>query len=198
MHYTNIDDELDNNEIPDKNVIGGMDEVFEEYDRKKYKKIFNEKYSMDLSETFFNTHNQYSKDVLEKNLAGTIGNMTLMKVFFSDKNIARIQKLLIREIFVASKGKYLIESQNPDMLFQIMRSILLQNAKFTEDNLKGQIKCLNDLVVKVSAPDVLSNVMQYYKYLQDINEPLKPIARPISTNNRCRTLTPGFSTKILL
>lgn len=197
LKYTNIDDELESNIVPDKNIVGGNDEVFNE-NRYKLKKEFENNYEFELSEKTYGSDNIYAKMAINKNFGGMIGNNTLTKIFFSDKNMNRIQKLLIKEIYIASDGKYMIEPQNPDDLFIIMKSVLLQYGKFTDKKIKKQINDLDDIVVKVSAPDVLSNVKQYYGYLKDINTPLQPSMRPINTNNRWRSVAPGFSTKILL
>lgn len=197
LKYSDIDDELENNKIPDENIVGGNDEVFYE-NRYKLKKEFENKYEFELSEKTYGSDNIYAKMAIDKNFGGLNGNNTLTKIFFSDKNMNRIQKLLIKEIYIASDGKYLIEPQNPDDLFIIMKSVLLQYGNFVNKKIKKQIDDLDDLVVKVSSPDVLSNVKQYYGYLKDINTPLQPSIRPINTNNRWRSVAPGFSTKILL
>ena len=99
----------------------------------------------------------------------------LNQLYFSTKNI---QNKLRYTVYKMSNGQFTIGDQNEEELAIIMRSIYLQYSKNLPDNITEQIRQLNNIVVDQTAPDLLSNVKQYIKYLEDANEPYKLMQRP--------------------
>ena len=102
----------------------------------------------------------------------------LNQLYFSQKNIKNIQNKLRYTVYKMSRGQFTIGNQNETELQIVMRSIFLQFGKNLPTNIKGQIANLNELVVDDLSPKVLSQTKQYIKYLEDINEPYRPIQRP--------------------
>ena len=45
-----------------------------------------------------------------------------------------------------------------------------------------QVKKLNIKVINYLYPDLMTNIKQEYYYVKEINEPLKPIDRPINVS----------------
>lgn len=117
------------------------------------------------------------------------------KLFFSDENIARIQKKIKQQVYNDSKGQYKLDvDQNERDLFIVMRSIYLDNAKNLNKAIVRQVKMLNEIVVRTVMPDIMTNIKQYYGYLKDINTPLKPLMRPMNVNNAGRRTLPSMTT----
>ena len=101
----------------------------------------------------------------------------LNQLYFSQQNINNIQNKIRYTIFRMSKGQFKIGEQEETKLTIIMRSIYLQYCRNLPDNIKEQIQHLNEIVVDQIAPDLLSNVKQYLKYLEDKNEPYRLMER---------------------
>lgn len=99
----------------------------------------------------------------------------LGKIYFSKKNIARVQKNIKTQVYEKTKGKYRLDTdQDTKDLFIIMKNIYLTNAKYIPGQNIRQIKRLNQKVVDEVVPDIIGTISQYYKYLDDINKPIIP------------------------
>ena len=110
-------------------------------------------------------------------------NNELTNLFFSDKNVDRIQKKIKEEIFLRSKGKYKLDvDQDPAKLLIQMRGVFFQQSRFLPIKIIHQVKQLNMAVVNNTVPDMLTEIEQYYGYIKDINEPLKPMMRPMNVS----------------
>jgi hypothetical protein len=102
----------------------------------------------------------------------------LSRLYFSKENMDNIQKDIIESIYnitLNDKDPILdnvrpvtIGRQNDLQLQIIMRSIFLQYAKHNNDNISGQIRELNDLVIREAIPDIITNIKQYLGYSSDI------------------------------
>lgn len=122
-------------------------------------------------------------------------NSELSKIFFSDTNIKRVQRLLKKEIFNRSNGKYKMEvDQDEKELVYVMRAIYIEFAKFIPNQIVRQVKILNNKVIEQIMPSVISSIKHKEGYLKRINNPVIPIQLPINVNNAGRNLLPGFST----
>jgi hypothetical protein len=117
------------------------------------------------------------------------------KIFFSERNIKRLQRQIKDEIFERSKKRYkLEEDQEIADVLVAMRGIYQLHGKFLPNNLVHQVKDLNKKTVNFIVPDMLTQIKQYYGYLKDINEPLKPIDRPMNVSSAGRRTLPSIST----
>lgn len=117
-----------------------------------------------------------------KNVGNTLNysleDTGLSRLYFSKENLDNIQKDIIESIYnitLNDKDPILdnvrpvkIGRQNDLQLQIIMRSIFLQYAKHNNDNIAGQIRELNDLVIREAIPDIITNVKQYLGYSADI------------------------------
>lgn len=108
----------------------------------------------------------------------------LNQLYFSEKNIKNIQNKLRYTVFKMSNEQFTIAPQNEEELSIIMRSIYLQYCRNLPNNIKEQIGELNNIVVDQLAPDLLSNVKQYIKYLEDSNEPWRLMTRPQNLSSK--------------
>ena len=102
----------------------------------------------------------------------------LNQLYFSEQNIKNLQNKIRYTVFRMSKGQFTIGEQEETKLAIVMRSIYLQYSRNLPDHIKEQIQNLNEIVVDQIAPNLLSNVKQYLKYLEDINEPYRLMQRP--------------------
>lgn len=119
----------------------------------------------------------------------------LSKLFFSEKNIKRIQHKIKNEIYKKTSGKFILEEdQDESDLLIAMRAVFLQDAKHLKNHLVSQVKLLNIKIINYIVPDMITNINQHYGYIKDINKPLEPIMRPLNVNNAGRTTLPPIST----
>lgn len=122
--------------------------------------------------------------------------LTLM--FFSSENMRRIQKLIRQEIATRTKGQYMLdEDQDESDLLVAMRAVFYDaniGARFLPFKIKSQVKKLNFHTVQYVVPDMIEAIKQYYGYIKEINEPLKPMMRPINVNSAGRKTLPSITT----
>jgi hypothetical protein len=122
-------------------------------------------------------------------------NDPLGKIFFSTENAKRIQKMIKKEIAARSKCAYILEEdQDESDLLVAMRAVYAEHARFLPDKLVRQVKELNNKVINYIVPDMMTNIKQQYAYIKEINEPLKPIMRPVNVNNAGRRTLPSITT----
>lgn len=117
------------------------------------------------------------------------------KIFFSPDNIKRIQKMLKQEIYVRTNKQFkLEEDQNEADLLVCMRAVYLQYARFLPFKLIKQVKILNRNTVQYIVPDMITQIKQSYAYIKEINEPIKPIMRPLNVSHAGRKSLPALTT----
>ena len=103
----------------------------------------------------------------------------LSNTFFSYNNIKIIQNGIRAGVYKASNGQYTIGEQDCDSLKIIMRSIYLQHAANKDNDISGQIKELNQIVLNYCIHQVYSEAQGYMKYLRDVSTLAVPLANPI-------------------
>jgi len=110
-------------------------------------------------------------------------------LFFSCNNIDVLQDGLRYKIYQLSNGKHVIGRQSDQDLKIIMRSIYLQYSKNLSNDVVGQVRELNGLVLDWAVKEVFSNVKQYDKYVIDVSTLPTPMARsPLMTSKGSKTL----------
>lgn len=115
----------------------------------------------------------------------------MSRIFFSDENIKRIQKLIKREIFKKTKGEYRLDvDQDQQDLFIVMRAIYIENCRNLPGQTIRQVKRMNMKVIEQVIPSMITEIKQYYGYLKEINKPLDPISRPQNVSNAGRLTLP--------
>lgn len=133
------------------------------------------------------------KDVFER--CNDYSQEPVGEVFFSEKNIKRLQKQIKDEIYEKSNHRYISEEdQEIADLLAAMRAVYQLHGKFINTHLVHQVKDLNKKLVAFVVPDMLTQIKQYYGYLKDVNEPLKPIDRPMNVSSAGRKTLPSIST----
>jgi len=117
------------------------------------------------------------------------------RVFFSEDNFRRIQKLLKREVYNRTKGVFRLDiDQDETDLLVAMRAVYYEHNKFLPFGIVRQVKILNRKLLDYIVPDIITQIKQSYAYIQEINQPLKPLTRPINVNSAGRKTLPSLST----
>lgn len=118
----------------------------------------------------------------------------LADMFFSGENVRRIQKKIKKEILEKTNGSFKLEVDQDDSdLVLAMRNIFLENSRFLPIKIVHQIKKLNQQVVDSIVPDMISQIKQEYGYIKEINEPLKPMMRPMNVSGAGRKTLPAIT-----
>jgi hypothetical protein len=106
------------------------------------------------------------------------------QLFFSNKNIKEIQRLLRYNVYIASDKRYVISPQEQQAVLIIMRSQYLSYANHPQHikDYKKEIMRLNSIVVTAMLPDLISNIEQYVGYIKDSTEIAAPNERGINTS----------------
>jgi len=106
------------------------------------------------------------------------------EMFFSEKNIKRIQKKIKEEIYLKTDHKYRLDVDQDSQDIMIVMTALFENkAKFLPCKVVSQVKKLNQEVVDYAVPDMITQIKQYYGYVDDINKDLEPLARPVNVSS---------------
>ena len=77
-----------------------------------------------------------------------------------------------------SEGAINVPPQNVDTLKIVMRSTYLQHAEHSPNNIKEQVKELNDIVLDYAVKTVYNEAIGYLKYTQDQSSLVVPMDRP--------------------
>lgn len=116
------------------------------------------------------------------------------KVFFSEENIKRIQKMIKREVFLRTNKQFrLDDDQDESDLLVAMRAIYLEESRNLPFQIIKQVKLLNRKVVGYIVPDMITEIKQSYAYIREINEPIKPIDRPVNVTHAGRKTLPAIT-----
>lgn len=124
---------------------------------------------------------------------GPSNDMTVL--FFSPANVERLQKMIKKEVFTRTKGKFKLNAnQREEDLIVSMRAVYLGNAKFLPEQPVRQVKLMNRLVIDFVVPGMITKILQTYDYINEINKPIEPIMRPLNVNNGGRKILPALTT----
>ena len=152
----------------------------------------------DLPSAFLceNTSSRQLRKQLVKNLISLDGpdGLDLEDKFFSDENIKNINKRIQKLVLKKTYNKIKIPLQNPRDILIICRYVYItaKDNNLLSANYKNNLYELNCMVIKEIIPELLSNIKQRLKYLEDIDKPLEPIARPVSVNSKNNKMYPSL------
>lgn len=151
--------------------------------------------SMNLSITSRQEYNTLpGGETGDKILGNLLASNEITKLFFSKDNIKRLQKKIKVAIYDKSKGKFKMEvDQDESDLLVVMRAIYLAHCKNLLSQTVRQVKILNDKVVEHILPDMMTNIKQYYGYINDISKPITPPLRPMATTAAGRRILPAYT-----
>lgn len=142
---------------------------------------------------FTDDDKKISKNNTKSVFKNIYGDTPLTFLFFSDKNVDNIQKLLRLRTY--QESGYVIDDQSVNELLTIMRSVFLEHSahppliheNMTKDTIENllvkytnEVNRLNMLVVEFIIPKLISQVKQYFGYLKDASAQPQPLPPPIS------------------
>jgi len=117
---------------------------------------------------------------------------TVQDIFFSDKNIDLIQKLISYHVSKQTDGNLNVGRQDDTQLKIVMKSVYLQYGKNKNNDLTNQVKELNAYVLDYCVPNIISNAKQYIKYKNDVSTLPIPIENPKFTSSAGTRTHPDF------
>jgi|TARA_Y100000768_G_C23734114_1_gene566264 hypothetical protein len=117
-------------------------------------------------------------------LKGIQYNTPLSYTFFSANNIKYIQTNLRYQVWLHSNKTHVIGNQSEEELKVIMRSIFLQNSLNQENDIIGQVRDLNALVISYAVKMILTEIKQFVSYNKEISAPRQIMNHSINTSIR--------------
>jgi hypothetical protein len=115
-------------------------------------------------------------------------NSQLSNAFFSKENMKILQNGIRSGVYQKSSETQIICEQDYDTLKIIMRSIFLENAKNSPNNIKGQIQELNQIIMNYCIDQIMIELKGYMTYLNDITSMHVPIDHPKMSNVKHKDL----------
>lgn len=157
----------------------------------------NASYSMSPITHTTNTHKTYhdSRDINMVSKLVRCESSDLMKEFFSESNMKRLQKTIKTEVYKRSDGRFRISvDQDKQDLILAMEGIYAEHGRNLPTGIVRQTKFLNKKLIGDIIPGILTAIKQYYGYMKDISTPIQPIPRPMNVNNAGRQELPSITT----
>lgn len=142
---------------------------------------------------FTEDDNTISKNNTKHMFKNIYGDTPLTFLYFSDKNVENVQKLLKLRVF--KETEYVIDDQSQNELLTIMRSVFLEHSSHPplihKDMKKDQLEILlkkytnevdrlNKLVVELVVPKLIGQLKQYFGYLKDASSQPIPLSQPVN------------------
>lgn len=121
-------------------------------------------------------------------LQGVWQDTPLSSAFFSEHNIAALQKGIQDGVHRMSKGQFRVGMKDDAQLKEIMRNIFIVNSRHSTDNIARQVQGLNDLVLRQTIREVYSEAEGYIKYRRDSSKIAIPLAPPMMTKSNDKQL----------
>jgi hypothetical protein len=143
---------------------------------------------------FTQEHRKNYTNMATTALKGIQTESDLSKLFFSDENFKRVQRMIKDEIYKRTDGQFKLDSdQEHKDLFIAMRAVYMEHARFLPGEIIRQVKRLNKKVLDEIVPGMITEIKQHYGYLKEINKPLSPIPRPMNVSNAGRRTLPSIT-----
>lgn len=164
------------------------------YDIEKTPFLFFQAHNQDLEN--FKVNNTYTGDQEIQNsskvpLTNTIGSK-LSAIYFSEKNVKLLQKMLIKYVFDKTGGAYLIQDQDPKDLMLWMHANFQNKSLNLPYDIPYQIKRLNWLTIDDIGPGVVSSILQNEGYLHDKFSAINPLPVPVYESSAGSRTIPSF------
>lgn len=136
-----------------------------------------------------NNNGDVMKNFQAEALYGIQETTQLNQLFFSRANMNIIQDGIRYQVYLKTDKKHIIDKQSEVELEIIMRSTYLQHSPNLPNNIKEQIKYLDDLVVNWCVEQIIPEIYQYYGYLKEVEYMPTPIDLPLNLSSKgSRTL----------
>jgi len=110
----------------------------------------------------------------------------LNQLFFSKENMNIIQDKIRYQVYINTEKKHVIGKQSDVELEIIMRSIYLQHSPNLPNQIKEQIKYLNELVSNWCVEKIIPEIYQYVGYLKEVEYMPVPLEHPVNLSSKGR------------
>jgi len=120
----------------------------------------------------------YTSDAVKGNVAAD----PVADLFFSRENIGLVQLGLKNMVLNHSCGKRRIGDQSMEELLQVMRAVYLQDALHQPYDYKGQVRRLNETVLRYCVPRILNEMEMHDTYLNELSRQPAPMKYGESTS----------------
>ncbi len=141
-------------------------------------------------------NNWATESSIQKSLLKSVYTPTpLGELFFCPDNIRRLQNKIKKSIFIESKGKYKLDTdQNETDLLIVMRAVYIQDSYNSPYRIVHQVKELNKKVINRILSEMISNIKQNEEYISSIDRPIDPIPLPVNVSRAGRLSLPSVTT----
>ena len=116
-------------------------------------------------------------------LAQRIGNRQdtdTSKLFFSDSNVEKLQRLMKRNV-QKQTGKT-IGPQSPEHLVTIMHHVLKEHSVNSNSRASSNVDYLNKKVLEITVPMIVEGISQHEAYIRDASQMHVPMERSVNTS----------------
>lgn len=177
----------------DEDVKRTLLSVREERDQRLSEKDFKNIVSKGVYDFTAEEDNKISKNNTKYMFKNLYGDTPLTFLYFSDRNVDNVQKLLRLRVF--KETEYVIDNQSQNELLTIMRGVFLEHSAHPplihQDMSKEQVEILltkytkevdrlNMLVVELTVPKLIGQLKQYFGYLRDASSQPIPLSQPVN------------------
>lgn len=112
----------------------------------------------------------------------------LSNAFFSEQNIAALQKGIQEGVYRMSNGQFRVGMKDDAQLKTVMHNIFIVNSRHSTDNIERQLQGLNELVLRQTVREVYGEAEGYVKYRRDSSKIAMPLAPPMMTKSNDKQL----------
>lgn len=106
----------------------------------------------------------------------------LSDLYFSDFNINVLQDGIRYGVYVNSGEEYVIDRQSKNELLIVMQSIYSDHSTNKNDDIVGQVKSLNTLVLNFCVSRVVNEIDGFRKYSRDASSLPVPLENGIASS----------------
>ncbi len=128
--------------------------------------------------------NSVKKNFQVESLYGIQETTQLNQLFFSKANMEIIQNGIRYNVYMKTEKKHIIGKQSEIEIQIIMRSIYLQHSPNLPNQIKEQIKYLNELVINWCTEKVIPEVYQFIGYIKEVEFMPMPIDLPLNLSSK--------------
>ena len=133
----------------------------------------------DLKDLNMIENNTTQNNFQSEALYGIQEQTQLNQLYFSKANMSIIQNKIRYQVYLNTEKKHVIDNQSDVELEIIMRSIYLQHSPNLPDQIKEQIKYLNQLVTNWCVDILIPEIYQYMGYLKEVEYMPVPLEHPV-------------------
>ena len=116
-------------------------------------------------------------------MTGIYEPTTLNNLYFSKANL-KIQDNIRYSVYQRSNGKHIIGNQSETDIQIVMRSMFLQHSPNLSTHITKQIEFINNKVIEWCVPKIMTEIDQYYSYLNAVQYLPSPMDRPTNMSSK--------------